>query len=101
MDATRISDGQPVYLKTIEADSEESRIALSFSEGESKDHPNNHCVPILDLFADEHDPNTSLLVMPRMREFDDPPFEYVQDVVDVVDQLLEASPLMLSRLCEC
>ena len=99
MDATRIADGQPVCLKTIVASSDESRIALSFSDGAIKDDPHNHCAPVLDLFPDEHDPNTSILVMPRLREFDEPPFEYVQDVVDVVDQLLEVRRIARSGLC--
>ena len=46
-------------------------------------------MPILDVFADQHDPATSYIVMPLLRPFDHPPMEYVSDAVDFVDQLLE------------
>ena len=91
MDATRIVDGKVVFFKMIATDSDEMRIASFFSQNERKDDQMNHCVPILDSFADEHDPDTSYIVMPLMRAVDEPPFQFVQDVIDFVDQMLEVS----------
>ena len=73
MDAIRIADGKVVYLKMVETDSDEMRIGTFFSRAEKTNDPRNHCIPILDSFADEHDPDMSYIVMPLMRPIDDPP----------------------------
>ena len=74
---------------------EEWKIALSFSSSDARDDPDNHCVPILDHFADDENPRISYIVMPFLRLMDDPPFLFVDDVVDMADQLLQVSALQL------
>ncbi|KAI0693498.1 kinase-like domain-containing protein [Cytidiella melzeri] len=94
IDATRRSDGKLVYIKRVHTDSKELRIASSFSKQPLKDHPANHCVPVVDSFEDDDNPSISYLVMPFLRYTDDPPFELVDDVLDVVDQLVEGIAFM-------
>lgn len=45
-------------------------------------------MPILDVFEDDVDPAISYIVMPFLRLIDDPPLQYVHDIVDLTDQLL-------------
>lgn len=65
------------------------RIALSLSLGEYSDDPRNHCVPILDVFSDHANPKYTYLVMPLLRHVDNPSFDFVDDAVDFLDQILE------------
>ena len=53
--------------------------------------PRNHCVPILDVLDDPADPATSFLVMPFLRNIDDPEFDTVGSILQCVSQLLEVS----------
>lgn len=51
--------------------------------------PHNHTVALLDLIHDdesEHD----ILIMTVLRDFNDPPFEFVDEIIDFVKQTLEA-----------
>ena len=89
VDATRMSDGKLVYIKRVKTGDKESAIARMLSSEALLADPRNHSVPIIDTFMDNDDPNTSYIVMPFLRLFDDPPFEHVNEVVDLVDQLLE------------
>ncbi|KAI0693496.1 kinase-like domain-containing protein [Cytidiella melzeri] len=94
IDATRRNDGKLVYIKRVSSDSKEMMIAKLFSSQSFKDHPANHCVPVVDSFEDDNNARISYLVMPFLRYTDDPPFELVDDVLDVVDQLLEGIAFM-------
>ncbi|TBU50532.1 kinase-like domain-containing protein [Dichomitus squalens] len=89
MDATRIADGKLVQLKRIRTDSQELDIARRFSSPEYRSDPRNHCVPILDIIPDADDPQMSYIVMPFLRDVDDPPFKSVKNILDCIDQLLE------------
>lgn len=87
MDATRISDGRVVIMKRVQRDSEELRIMQYFSQEDSRTDGRNHCVPILDML----DPGIGddvLVVLPLLRNFDDPKFESVENAVDFVKQVL-------------
>lgn len=95
VDATRISDGRLVYVKRVETGDEESNIARMFSQETLRNDPDNHCVPILDVFRDDEDAKISYIVMPFLRLMDDPPFQFVHDVIDFADQLLEVRILAL------
>ena len=93
LDATRIEDGKLVYIKLTHTAEEESSIAQILYNENTRSDPRNHCVPILDVFQDNMDPTISYVVMPFLRQMDDPPFEYVEEVVDFVDQILDVSNL--------
>jgi hypothetical protein len=77
MDATRISDNVVIVMKRVNADSEKLK------------DDQNHNVPILDYFADEQERGIAYLVMPLLREFNDPPFTTVCEVMGFVRQMLE------------
>ena len=67
-------------------------IATFFSREDIRRDPANHCVPVLDVFADDIDSNISYLVMPFLRWIDDPEFDTVGTILDCVEQLLEVKP---------
>ena len=90
VDATRISDGELVYIKRVTTGDTESEIATMLSTEDLLKDPRNHSVPILEMLHDSDDPNISYMVMPFLRLMDDPPFDYVGEIVDFADQILEA-----------
>jgi len=94
VDATRISDGKLVYIKQVQTGDLESRIASTLS---ALDDPANHSVPILDTFVDSVNESITYLVMPFLRSSDNPPFEFVEEVLDFADQILEGLAFMHSR----
>ena len=53
--------------------------------------PRNHCVPVTKVFEDHKNPEVSYMVMPFLRPVDTPPFEYVKEIIDFTDQILEVS----------
>lgn len=91
VDATRISDGSRVYIKRVKTESPELLIAKFLSSDPSSFAGNtqNHCVPLLDHFADNVDSRISYIVMLFLRRFDDPLFETVADVIDFVNQIVD------------
>ena len=78
-----------VYIKRVETGDTESEIATMLSTEDLLRDPRNHSVPILELIRDPDDPNISYMVMPFLRLMDDPPFEYIEEIIDFVDQILE------------
>ncbi|EIM91026.1 uncharacterized protein STEHIDRAFT_72737 [Stereum hirsutum FP-91666 SS1] len=97
VDATRISDGELVFIKRVKTDDDESRIALYLSDNTFRQDTQNHCVPIIDYFEDSDDPSISYLVMPFLSSIDGPPFETVGDVVEFCDQILEGFVFLHER----
>ncbi|RDX48603.1 hypothetical protein OH76DRAFT_1404513 [Lentinus brumalis] len=86
IDATR-PDGAVVAIKSINnLGSHEVEIARFLT---SLAHPENHCVPVVDVFPDPLEPGRTLMVMPWLRPFNDPEFVIVGDVIDFVTQMLE------------
>ena len=51
--------------------------------------PRNHCVPVIDVIDDPDYDAISYMVMPMLRLADNPPFQYVKEIIDFVDQILE------------
>lgn len=76
-------------IKWVRADKTEATIARMLSQPERLEDPTNHCIPILDFFIDDVDSDIGFLVMPLLRRFNDPPFFYVDEVVDFMKQTLE------------
>ena len=73
----------------MERNDEESRIAQMLSTAELREDPRNHCVPIIEIFDDPDNDSISYMVMPLLRNASDPPFQYVKEIIDFVDQVLE------------
>jgi serine/threonine protein kinase len=93
VDATRIADGKLVYIKQVQTNDQESRIALMLS---SFQDPSNHSVPILDTFVDDQDDSISYLVMPFLRLLHELPFFATEEVLDFADRILEVGTLSRS-----
>lgn len=89
MDARRIADDVPVYIKRVNTGDDESQITCMLSSEPLRQDPRNHSVPVLDIFPDGDDPAISYMVMPLLRLIDEPPFDLVEELIDFVDQLLE------------
>ncbi|EIM88669.1 uncharacterized protein STEHIDRAFT_166704 [Stereum hirsutum FP-91666 SS1] len=94
VDATRLRDGEMVYIKRVTTDDSEVRIATYLSQDLFRQDPHNHSVPILDLFQDSENPDILYMVMPFLSLADQPPFNTVGEVVDFCDQVLEGLVFM-------
>jgi hypothetical protein len=112
VDATRNLDDKQVFIKRVAADSSELSIAEYLKV--TRD-PANHCVPILDIhrpstlsdsqrqklhdisseFNSQEFEDEAYIVMPLLRAVNNPPFETVNDVVDLVSQLLEVGKVYI------
>lgn len=53
----------------------------------------NHCVPILEVLDVLDDPDYQILVMPLLREHNNPPFTTSAEVVELLRQCIEVRPL--------
>lgn len=87
-----------MYIKRVDIKSSELKIAEGLQT--LPHEPQNHCVPILKILKPADDSSDleapvnledAFIVMPFLRNIDDPPFETVRDIIDMVDQLLEVS----------
>lgn len=88
LDAESITSKQRVCIKWITKKSDEIEIGR-FLSSEALRKGNNHCVPIIASFEDPIAPDTSYIVMPILRAFDDPEFGALGEVVDFVSQVIE------------
>ncbi|TDL15597.1 hypothetical protein BD410DRAFT_902496 [Rickenella mellea] len=93
LDVTR-RDGTDVMLKKVATDSTELAIAQFLTKPERMLDPRNHCVPILDHFADDDDPFVHFIAMPVLRKFNNPPFYNVDEVLNFIEQTLEGISFM-------
>ncbi|KAJ7156514.1 hypothetical protein C8R43DRAFT_883830, partial [Mycena crocata] len=98
LDAIRVADNVKVILKLARTESEMD-ISWKLGKGllENSPDPRNRTVPLLEKIPfDKHflDRTThdfkGLLVFPFLRQFDDPPFTRVSEVVEALKQFLEA-----------
>lgn len=89
IDATRISDGKLVMLKAITATSTELDICRYFSSEPLRDDPRNRCIPLLEELSHPSDRDVCIMVMPYLRNIDQPPFDTVEDILECGEQLLD------------
>ena len=87
-----------MIIKRVGRSDEESGIAQMLSTAELRADPRNHCVPIIEIFDDPDDDSISYMVMPLLRNASNPPFQYVKEIIDFVDQILEAGCRLISRI---
>lgn len=99
MDAVRVSDNSLVSMKRISCrvHPHEVEISLFFSSEPLASHPRNRCVPIYDVLDVPDLDDEVLLVLPLLREFDDPRIKSVGEAVEFFRQLFEVW-LCLTRL---
>ncbi len=102
IDATRVRDGQMVVIKRIDKSvhPHEVDIARLLSPSPLKHDPRNHCCPVLDVLQDPHRDEIQLMVMPILRQYNEPRFETVGEAVEFFRQALEVCVLfsLLLRL---
>ncbi|KAI0786628.1 hypothetical protein C8Q75DRAFT_808159 [Abortiporus biennis] len=101
MDATRISDGELVILKRVFPSDHPQEVEMTqyFSTEPARSHPHNHCVPLLDTFEvpDYSDSQRlEILVLPCLREFNDPPMRTIGEAVEFFRQIFEGLQFMHS-----
>ncbi|KAH8107742.1 kinase-like domain-containing protein [Cristinia sonorae] len=96
MDATRLSDGEMVLLKRLKRSVHpyEIEITRMFSEEPLRSHPKNHCVPVFEVLDSPHNADVSILVLPLLREFENPSFETVGEVIEFFRQIFEGLQFM-------
>ena len=78
-----------MYIKELERGAEETRIAQMLSTKELRTDTRNHSVPIIEVIDDPEDDTISYMVMPLLRAADSPSFQFVKEIIDFVDQILE------------
>ena len=67
----------------------EADIGLFFSTDAIASDPRNHCIPIYEVLQPPDDEDKIILVMPLLREYYNPPFDTVGEVVDFLQQVFE------------
>ncbi|KAK7031811.1 kinase domain-containing protein [Favolaschia claudopus] len=95
IDAIRTADGVKVVLRHVRR-GQEADLSIHFGKIllEEYPHPDNHAVPILDII----DLTEQLMVvMPFLREFDDPPFERLGQVSEALHQFLKGTQYFHER----
>ncbi|KAH9834812.1 uncharacterized protein C8Q71DRAFT_766503 [Rhodofomes roseus] len=96
LDATRLSDGEPVVLKRILTSQHPYEVEITrflCSEPLASDS-RNHCVRLYDVLDVPNEDDMVVLVLPLLRRYDSPPFETVGEAVDFFTQVLEGLQLM-------
>lgn len=88
-------------IKRTRTASQELSINLMLSTPESLSDPTNHSVPVLDYFTDESDPSITYIVQPLLREFDDPEFYAISEMLDFMKQTLEVIDLHVDHAVCC
>ncbi|KAG8891827.1 hypothetical protein FRB99_003327, partial [Tulasnella sp. 403] len=89
LDAVRVSDGQPVFLKHISKSSTELELGKYLSSSELLKDPRNHTAPLLDVLEDESDPENVIVVLPFLRPINAPYPASVKECIELVQQTLE------------
>ncbi|KAF9077721.1 kinase-like domain-containing protein [Rhodocollybia butyracea] len=103
IDALRISDSSMVAIKRVRnitgeggmiATSQEEDICALFSTSEHASHPSNHSIPLLEVLHIPGIEEEHLLVMPWMREPEDPHFRTVGEGLQFIKEMLEGIQYM-------
>ncbi|KAJ7020252.1 kinase-like domain-containing protein [Mycena alexandri] len=91
LDATRIADNVKVVLKIVRKWSDELTLTRHFGQKIRDDNPHNRCVTLLDVIylSEPEQDIIGIIVLPFLREFDDPPFEQIGEVREALDQFLQ------------
>jgi serine/threonine protein kinase len=91
IDATSHRDNRPVLLKKLSRlhRPQEVNIMAMFARMKGSERSRNHCVPVLQALHDPQDPDITLVAMPLLRPYDNPPLETVGEVVELLRQIFE------------
>ncbi|KAJ7267690.1 kinase-like domain-containing protein [Mycena haematopus] len=94
MDAVRVSDNAAVVLKKIRKDHHPHEVEIANFFTALRPSPANHCVPILVTLQPPDDDNILIIVMPLLRELDDPRFDTFGEAVEFFRQMFEGLQFM-------
>ncbi|RPD52343.1 hypothetical protein L227DRAFT_537172 [Lentinus tigrinus ALCF2SS1-6] len=96
IDAVRTKDDEMVAIKQIDRSDHpyEVEIGRYLTTPPLSDNPRNHCVPYLEVLQDPYVANIQLVVMPLLREYNDPPFTTVGEAVEFFHQAFEGLQFM-------
>ena len=97
MDAIRISDGTRVALKIVwdYVSPYEVSVHHLLSTPPLSLDPRNHCVQAIEILQVPDDPHRTIIVMPLLRPFDDPPFLTVGECMGFFIQIFEVGRFLL------
>jgi hypothetical protein len=100
MDAVRIADNLPVILKRsrLSLNAYELDSTVGLLQWSAASDPDNHCMRIHGVVPVPNDPESIILVLPRLRAWDDPGFETIGEAVDFFRQIFEVCITVLSAL---
>jgi len=95
-DATRMADGVSVAFKIIRPSlhPHEVDIATFLSSESLASDTKNHCVPIYDVLNVPDDNDKVILVMPLLRQWNNPEFKTIGEAVDFFGQLFKGLQFM-------
>ncbi|RXW18388.1 hypothetical protein EST38_g7465 [Candolleomyces aberdarensis] len=90
--AVRVETGEVVVLKHVDHSKfpREIEVMKYLSSEPLASDPRNHSVRPIDILQDPNDDNLSIIVIPVLRYFDDPPFETMGEALDFILQFLTA-----------
>ncbi|KAJ8463059.1 hypothetical protein ONZ45_g17716 [Pleurotus djamor] len=96
VDAERISDGELLLLKRVDkrVHPYEAEIGRFFSTGSLAMDPRNHCVPIYQVLPASTGRDFLILVMPLLKDYDEPPFDTIGEAVEFFRQIFEGLQFM-------
>lgn len=93
--ATRTSDGARVVLKRIQPSLHPYEIEVGrFLASEPLRQRENHCVEMLDVLQVPNEADETILVLPLLCPFDNPPFETIGEIIDFTLQVFEGLQFM-------
>ena len=86
-----MSDNSLVLLKLIETNvhPNEVEIGLYFSSEPLASHPKNHCIPIYEILDVPDEDDKVIVVMPLLRNFNNPRIKSVGEVAEFFRQVFE------------
>ncbi|KAL0952417.1 hypothetical protein HGRIS_006691 [Hohenbuehelia grisea] len=96
LDARRVSDGKRVMLKRYDKSihPHEADIAQFLSSEQLLSDPGNHCVPIYEVLQVPDSAEELILVMPELRDYGNPEFETLGELVEFFRQIFEGVQFM-------
>jgi hypothetical protein len=91
MDATDIATGKFVVLKKASKSKNplETEMLHYFSSGQLASDQRNHCVPIIRVLEVPQEEDLIIIVMPLLRQYDNPWFDNIGEAVECIRQLFE------------
>ncbi|KAJ3528522.1 hypothetical protein NMY22_g9377 [Coprinellus aureogranulatus] len=88
--AVHLVKNQWVTIKKVDKSTpnEETEVMKLLSNEPLKSNPSNHAVQPIEILQHPTDKDTTFVVLPQLRNYDDPPFETVGEIVGFIRQFL-------------